>query len=349
MIGRVLLLSGLLLLAALSVGGASAHYTPLPGDQFTYNEAIALSNGVGNYSRYTESTSINGSLSVTSVLPNGTESVSFYNANSYQNNTGGSQTWNSSGKFTFSATTFLYVNGTDNQTGYTNPYVWFFMNNQLPEGASFYVLNSGLSVVSTSYNYALETAAGTYVKAIFAEGNDSYQRNDAYGVFSASYNWKAYFDPLTGYILGYVYTEQDSDNAGDGFTITDTLSVTHTSYALTPGSAPPASSSGTGSSTSNLLLIVAVLVIVVVIIVVVVVAVSGSRRNHPLPRHSATGRMTFSPPLGPPPPGIQLTPSGQPAVQQIIIKETVKVNCRYCGALIDSTVEKCPFCGAART
>ncbi|MGD0588257.1 MAG: zinc ribbon domain-containing protein [Thermoplasmata archaeon] len=349
MIGRVLLLSGLLLLAVLSFGGASAHYTPLPGDQFSYNEAIALSGGTGNYSGYTESTSTNGSLSVASVLPNGTESALYYNVNSYQNNQGSQQTWTSSGRFTFSATTFLYVNGTDNQTGYTNPYVWFFMNNNLPVGASFTLLNSGLSVVSTSENYALETAAGTYVKAIFTEGNGSYQRNDAYGVFAASYNWKAYFDPSTGYVLGYVYIEQDSDNAGDGFTITDTLSVTHTSYALTPGSAPPASSSGTGGSTSNLLLIVAVLVVVVVIIVIVVVAVSRSRRNHPLPRHSATGRMTFSPPLGPPPPGIQLTPSGQPAVQQIIIKETVKVNCRYCGALIDSTAEKCPFCGAART
>jgi rubrerythrin len=44
-----------------------------------------------------------------------------------------------------------------------------------------------------------------------------------------------------------------------------------------------------------------------------------------------------------------LTPSGQPAVQQIIIKETVKVNCRYCGSLIDSTAETCPFCGATRS
>jgi len=348
MIGRGLLFSGLLLLAALSVGGASAHYSPAAGNQFSYNEAVALVGGTGNYSGYTESTAINGSLHVTAVLPNGTESASYYNANSYENNQGGQQSWTSSGRFTFSANTFLYVQGTDNQTGYVNPYVWFFMSDDLPAGTSFYMLNTGMTVVTTSFNFDLGTSAGSYVKAIFAEGNGSYQRNDAYGVFSATYNWKAYFDPSTGYILGYVYTEQDSDGVGDGFSITDSLSVTATSYALTPGSSS-STSSGTVSTTSDLWPILIVLVVVVVIIVIVVVAVSRSRRRHPLPKHSATGRMTFAPPPGPPPPGIQLTPSGQPAVQQSIIKETVKVNCRYCGGLIDTTAEKCPFCGAART
>ncbi|TMI68503.1 zinc-ribbon domain-containing protein [Candidatus Bathyarchaeota archaeon] len=32
-----------------------------------------------------------------------------------------------------------------------------------------------------------------------------------------------------------------------------------------------------------------------------------------------------------------------------MIKEVVKVKCKYCGALIDSTVQACPFCGAPRT
>ncbi len=54
------------------------------------------------------------------------------------------------------------------------------------------------------------------------------------------------------------------------------------------------------------------------------------------------------PPPGPPPENIDLTPK-QPPVQQIVIKEVVKVKCRYCGALIDSTAETCPICGAPRT
>jgi outer membrane lipoprotein-sorting protein len=342
-IARVLLLSSLLLLAGLTVGGSGARAASVPLGQFEYSETVVLNNGVGNYSGYTESTAINGSIAVTSVLPNGTYSASYYNANAYQNNQGGQQSWTSSGTFVFSPQSYLYVNRTDNQVGYVNPHVWFVMDSSLPVGATFYLLSTQMTVASTSYNYALETAAGAYVKAIFAEGSSSYPRNDAYGVFTASYDWKAYFDPATGFIIGYVYSEQDSDPTGDGFAITDTLAVTHTNYPLTPGVAP----SGSGT---NWPLIAAVVVVIVVIVVVIALAISRSRRRRPIPRHSATGQVAYpSPPIGPPPPGISLTPSGQPAVQQIIIKETVKVNCRYCGSLIDSTVEKCPFCGATRT
>jgi hypothetical protein len=349
MIGRILLLSAIVLLAGPAIGATSAHYSPAPGDAFAYNETAALGNGTGNYTGYSETTAINGSLRVTAILPNGTESAFYYNANSYQNNQGGRQSWTSSGRFTFSARSFLYVNGTDNLTGYVNPYVWFFTNDSLPVGATFYLLNTRMTVVATSYDYALKTAAGTYVTAIFAEGNGSFPRNDAYGVFAATYNWKAYFDPSTGYVIGYRYTEQDKDGVGDGFTVTDTLTVTHTSYPLTAGVAPPPSS-GSGGPGTDWLLIATVLVVVVLILGVVALAVSRSRRKRALPRHSATGQVTFAPPpIGPPPPGIHLTPSGQPGVQQIIIKETVKVNCRYCGSLIDSTAEKCPFCGATRT
>jgi hypothetical protein len=348
-IGRVLLLSTLVLLAGLAVGAASAHYTPKLADQFTYNETAVLNNGVGYYEGYTESTTTNGSLTVTAVLPNGTESALYYNWNSYQNSTGADYSWPAGGPFTFSAQTFHYVSGTDNQTGYTNPYVWFFMDNSLSAGDTFYILNTGMTVVSTSVDYALDTAAGTYVKAIFTEGNGSFGWSDGVNEFTASYNWKAYYDPASGYIIGYVYAEQDSDPAGDGFTYTDTLAVTHTSYALTPGVAP-SSSSGSGGSGIDWTLVVVVLVVVVVIVVVIAVAISRSRRRHPIPKHSATGQVAFTPsPMGPAPPGINLTPSGQPAVQQIIIKETVKVNCRFCGSLIDSTAEKCPFCGATRS
>jgi hypothetical protein len=429
MIGRALILALGLLLVASVLGTAGPHYVPQPMDGFAYNETIVVGDGVGDYNGYTESTVINGSLNVTAVASNGTDSAFYYNADTYTNSTGAYQHWISSGRFTFSADTFLYVSGTDNQTGYTNPNVWFFMNNSLSAGATLSLLNSQFTVVSTSDNYALNTAAGTYVKAIFIEGNGSYERDDSYGQFAATYNWKAYFDPSTGYIIGYVYTEQDSNASGDGFTLVDSLAVTHTSYRLTPGVAPPSTyavtftetglpsgaswsvdlegvpgtsttsvvqfsevngsysytvpvisgytsdpssgtipvaggsvnqpiaftpSSGSGSgssgSGSGLLTLVVVLVVVIIIIVVIVVLVARSRRNHPLPKHSVTGRPSYTPPpMGPPPPGIHLTPSGQPAVQQIVIKETVKVNCRYCGALIDSTVEKCPFCGATRS
>ena len=67
-----------------------------------------------------------------------------------------------------------------------------------------------------------------------------------------------------------------------------------------------------------------------------------------VPRHGAPGAPSFRQTF-PPPPGVNLTPAGQPPVQQIVIKETVKVPCRYCGTLMDSTATVCPNCGAPRT
>jgi hypothetical protein len=359
MITRVVLLSVLVLLGGLSVGGVSAHHIPSVGDRFAYSETSVVSNGVGaDYQGYTQSTVINGSLAVTGVLPNGTESALYYNVDHYSDNTGAQYSWTSplpgqSGAFTFSAETFQYVQGTDNQTGDANSEVWFLVNNSLPVGASFSILGDPMTVVSTSYDFALQTAAGAYVQSIFTEGTGNFTWGDGYNLFDATYDWKAYFDPATGYILGYLYTEHDittNNTSGDGFTYTDTLAVTYTSYPLTPGVAPSSSSSSGGQSSDWILIGLVLAVIVVVVAVVVALAVSRSRRRGAIPKHSATGQVSYAaPPLGPPPPAINLTPSGQPAVQQIIIRETVKVNCRFCGSLIDSTAEKCPFCGATRS
>ncbi len=338
-----------LALGSVGVGGASAHYTPAKGDRFAYNELITLTNGVGDYTGYTESQTINGSLGVTGVSPNGTESAYYYNIDYYVNNTPGSATYLSSGTFTFSASTFEYVNGTDGQTGYNGSNVWFYIDNSLGNGSGFNLLDTPFTVVSTDYDYHLGTAAGAYVTTIYAESSGTGVRDDVYGMFTYTYTWKMYFDPGTGYIVGYLYTEQDSNASGDGFLWTDQLTVTSTSYPLTPGAAP-ASGSGSSGGISTTTLVIVALVLVIVVVVIAALAISRSRRRTPLPRHSSTGAVSYAPPpMGPAPPPINLTPGGQPAVQQIVIKETVKVNCAYCGALIDSTVTKCPYCGATRS
>jgi hypothetical protein len=333
----------LLLLALPSASASGTHYLPQTGDRFHYTETIQLASGVGNYSGYTESTYLNGTVGLTAVAPNGTESASYSNSGTWSNNTGSSETLNSAGTFTFSAQTFQYVQGTDNQTGYTNPYVWFYMDNSLAPGASFYILNTRMIVQSVNASYALD---GKYVATIAAQGTGSFQRNDEYGLFTASYTWQANYDPSTGYIVGYLYTEQDRDGAGDGFTVTDLLYVTTTTYALTPAVAPSASPGGS----SSILPYTVIGVILLVVIVIVWLAVrSRSRRGPSLPRHSAGGAVGYGPPPGTAPPPVNLIPSQQPAVQQVVLRETVKVNCRYCGALIDTTATVCPVCGAPRT
>jgi hypothetical protein len=344
----VAVLPALLLLSPLAAA-AGGHYIPQSGDRFHYYETIVLGSGTGDYYGYSENSYINGTLGVTAVAANGTETATYSSTDAWSNSTGSSQVTASSGSFTFSAATFLYVQGTDNQSGYTNPSVWFYINNSLPVGGAVTLLNTPSHVESTDYAYALGGSTSNEVKSIFTQGTGAFERDDVYGVFNATYTWNSYFDPSTGYIVGYSYTEEDSNGSGDGFSIVDSLSVTSTTYPLT-SVAPASSSSGGGSGALELALIVGIVIIVVVVLLVILLR---SRRPAALPQHSGRGNVGFGPPpampqMGAPPP-VHLTPSGQPAVQQIVLRETVKVNCRYCGTLIDSTATVCPNCGAPRT
>ena len=169
-LGPWLLLVPVILLAAPSAAAVGGHYVPQSGDRFDYYETYQLGSGSGNYSNYYENTFINGTIGVTGTLPNGTESASYSNSDSWSNVSGTAYQWTSSGDFSFSAATFAYVQGTDNQTGYTNPLVWFYVNNSLPEGAGLTLLNTNSHVVSTDYSYALGSPYNENVATIFVEG-----------------------------------------------------------------------------------------------------------------------------------------------------------------------------------
>jgi hypothetical protein len=327
----------LLCLALFSVH-AFATYVPHQEDYFNYYEVQNVGSGTGNYSGYTEQTIVTGTENVNGVTADEIVSAHYSYTWDFSSSEGLTDSGGSSGDFTFSSNTFLYINGTDDQTGYVNPTVWFCMDNSIPEGGTFYLLNTAMTVKSKDYSYYLPSE-NRNVHAIFAQGNSNYQRDDVYGQFIATYTWDIYFDPSSGYIIGYDYTEHDTNSSGTGFTYTEKLYITSASYPL--ATAP--------ATNPNVLIAAIVIVIIVAIILIVFYAVSRNRRR--LPKHSSQ-RPVYTPPSeqppSPPPQDINLTPKQAP-VTQIVIKEVVKVNCRYCGALIDSTAEKCPFCGAPRS
>lgn len=359
-IGAIVALIVVLPLGAAAGGAASSpggHYLARTGDGFHYAETVVVNDGTGNYTGYTETTFTNGSIAVTGTAPNGTDAASFAYAYHYVNNQGADSNGGDQGTFTFSAVDFQYVNGTDNQTGYSAPiYLWFYLNNSLGVNGRAVLLNTPVTVQSTNTSYGLPFQPGRYVAAISVSGSGSYQRNDAYGVFTATYTWQAYFDPGTGFIVGYLYTEHDSDSAGNGFTWTDTLGVTSTTYPLTNVPAPPSPPASGGSLPVGLIVGVIVLVVVVVVVVAIVAARRSAKGK--LPTHSPTGRVAYGsvgagpPPVppgaGPAPGPVHLVPGDQPMVQQVVVRETVKVPCAYCGTLMDSTAKVCPQCGAPR-
>ncbi|MCI4367541.1 MAG: hypothetical protein L3K08_07305 [Thermoplasmata archaeon] len=216
-----------------------AQTPPRSGDRFRFHETITLGQGEGNRSGYTEDQFINGSYAVESVGPDGSASVAWAIKGVYVDSLQTDQSFADGGNFSFSPSTYRYVSGSDNQSEFAGPFVWFFVNGSLPVGASLHLQNSSFSVVSTDAPFPMPSSPTGYVQTLFAEGTGTYERNDYRGDFTAAYDWKVYFDPVSGYIVGYAYTEQDSDVNGNGFTWTDTLAVTDTSYSLR-SSPPPA-------------------------------------------------------------------------------------------------------------
>ena len=341
---------------ALFIAPITVAYTPNVGDHFSYHEIAYLGSGTGDYAGYTEQATYNGEESITGINADGSVSAHYSYSYTWSNSSGTTETGNPSGDFAFSPTTFLYTDGTDDQTGYVNPNIWFFMDKSIPEGGTFTLLNTEMTVVSRNYAYHLPSE-NKNVNVIYAQGISGYQRNDIYGQFAATYSWKTYFDPSTGYIVGYSYEEHDTDLSGTGFTYTETLYVDSTSYPLTtlaPGAETPTPAvsipafvtPGPFQSTGFIIGIAILFFFILVIIVIAILAIASSGRSRrSLPQHSY---QQSPPPPGPPPENFDLTPN-QHLVHQIVIQEVVKVKCRYCGALIDSTVETCPICGAPRT
>jgi hypothetical protein len=237
------------------------------------------------------------------------------------------------------------------------------MNTSLPVGATFYILNTEFTVLSKNYTFQLPTE-NKYVQTIRAEGIGTYQRNDSYGVFTASYTWYEYFDPATGYIVGYNYIEQDTGNyqgQSGSFTYTDNLYVTNTSYSLTLASAPTGVTSATSTSSTTPSaapidpFFVSIAVVIALLFAFAIIFVATRRRKggkkDTLPKHPYP---PTTPPPSPPPASSTTTPweskidLGAQPPQQVVIRDVAKVNCKFCGTLIPSTADTCPYCGAPR-
>ena len=345
------------LLTTLSLANIhSSAYSPQKGDAFKYSETITVNNGQGSYAGYTDQSQVTGMEQMNSVKDNSV-SASYSFSYEYNNNQGSSTSNSTSGNYEWSSSNFTYVNGTDNQLGYSLPtYVWFAMNPALPVGGTFYVLNTQFTVTSKNYSFQLPTENNRYVQTIQTEGTGEFQRNDSYGVFNASYTWDAFYDPSTGYIVGYKYVEQDSgeyQGQVGSFTYIDNLSVTSTSYALA-GASPAIGSTTATNTQSNVVsfapflgYIITGIVLLALVIAISVYAATRRKKGNTLPEHPYPPYSPGPPPSSPPWDS-KIDLGAQPPAQQVVIRDVAKVNCKYCGTLIPSTADTCPYCGAPR-
>jgi hypothetical protein len=75
----------------------------------------------------------------------------------WSNSSGNTENGQKSGTFTFSSTSFHYINVTDDQIGYVNPTIWFAMNNALPVGSTSFILNTQMTILSKNESDYLQT------------------------------------------------------------------------------------------------------------------------------------------------------------------------------------------------
>jgi len=347
---KVLAVAPLIFLIALAVAANATSvsaYAPQSGDFFNYSETTTVNNGQNSYSGYTDQAQTTGMEKMTSISGRNVSATYSYSLQ-YSNNQGLSNSSSSSGSYTWSTSSFTYVKGTDHQVGYTNPiYVWFDMNSSLPVGGTFYVLNTQFTVLSKNYSLQLPTESNKYVQSIQTKGTGQYQRTDDYGIFAASYTWYEYFDPSTGYIIGYNYVEQDNGSyqmQAGSFTYTDNLYVTSTSYNLAPANPPPVNPIDTLLALAPYLTLA--LIAVLFAVVIVIYASKRRRRMDTIPEHPpGPATLPSAPPSTPLESGIDL---GSRPPPQVVIRDVAKVNCKYCGTLIPTTADTCPYCGGPR-
>ncbi len=320
------------------------------GECFQYRELIAIYDGKGNYSGYSCNIWINGTESVTGFSSNSSVDM-HYNYSCAIISTSGdyNNPYMGSGTFNFSSVSCNYINGTDNETGYNHSHVWFYVHPSLEKGNETSLLGTPMTVVSNSYNYKPGGSKNT-INTIYLSGNGTCVRDDSFGHFNADYTWKGYFDHSAGFIAAYIYTQVDSNSNGDGFSCTNSLYVSHSTYGVNISEVAPVSHVTTTSPSFPYTDLFVIIAFIFVLLIIVAVVASRGKRNK-LKQHSSYS------------PGVnmkhehsdnehEIKPEPDPeqkVTEQVVIKEIVKVKCQYCGALIDSTVEKCPFCGAPRT
>ncbi len=318
---------------------------PQKGTYFNYDEYIQVSDGKGNYSGYYSNAWVNGTESVTQLLHNDRVSMNYnYSCAIRSSDYNYFNNQMAIGNFTFSAYNCNYTYGTDNETGYINPHVWFFTNVSIPVNSEKEVLNTKMKVVSTDYSYSPGGTNGQ-ITTIFLQGNGTYVRNDSYGTFNATYTWNAYYDRSSGFIVAYDYKEVDSNGQGDGFACSNSLYVKDSSYGV---SISPTHVNPKKSSPFPYFYLAIALVFILALIVIIALVISNGNKNK-IKKHSTNGgnlKMTENN-EDKNKTEIHLNPESK-ETEQVVIKEVVKVKCQYCGALIDSTAEKCPYCGAPR-
>src|SRR3989442_16028631 len=127
----------------------------------------------------------------------------------------------------FSVSTRRYLSGIDVNAS-ANATVWFWVSMPLAQGQTLRILDGVFTVISTD---ATVWNGIIPLRTVQLQASGTYTRDDAYGIFAATYTDRYYLDPDSGYVVAESYEERDT-NPSAPFRFRAEISLTARSYSV---------------------------------------------------------------------------------------------------------------------
>src|SRR3989442_1053295 len=210
------------LLLSFSAAGAA----PRTADFFEYNYNTYVDQGTDYYFGYSDKMISHARYTVQSVSGD-LATVHGLGSWTFDGSDGTHQSGVTDVTPVFSVSTRRYVSGIDVNAS-ANATVWFWVSMPLAQGQTLRILDDVFTVISTDatvWNGIIPH------RTVQLQASGTYTRDDAYGIFAATYTDRYYFDPDSGYVVAESYEERDT-NPSASFRFRAEISLTASSYSV---------------------------------------------------------------------------------------------------------------------
>src|SRR2546426_622615 len=210
------------LLLSFSAAGAA----PRTADFFEYNYNTYVDQGTDYYFGYSDKMISHARYTVQSVSGD-LATVRGLGSWTFDGSDGTHQSGVTDVTPAFSLSTRRYVSGIEVNAS-ANATVWFWVSMPLAQGQTLRILDDVFTVISidaTVWNGIVPH------RTVQLQASGTYTRDDAYGIFAATYTDRYYFDPDSGYVVAESYEERDT-NPSASFRFRAEISLTASSYSV---------------------------------------------------------------------------------------------------------------------
>src|SRR5437879_11814473 len=210
------------LLLSVSAAGAA----PRTADFFEYNYNTYVDQGTDYYFGYSDKMISHARYTVQSVSGD-LATVRGLGCWTFDGSDGTHQSGVTDVTPVFSLSTRRYVSGIDVNAS-ANATVWFWVSMPLALGQTLRILDDVFTVISTDatvWNGIIPH------RTVQLQASGTYARDDAYGIFAATYTDRYYFDPDSGFVVAESYEERDT-NPSASFRFRAEISLTARSYSV---------------------------------------------------------------------------------------------------------------------